>query len=225
MNSRITIYFIVITMMLGFSAFNVEGYNIDHSYLDLQGNQLNINNFSGNYLFLEAFSTKCPVCVSSQQQSALSNLYQDTQSEAFDKKLNMLSLSVAIHPSYEDTLEEVKNFVASSTKDWHIGLDHTKSFHSKYNIDAIPIMILFNEEGFEVYRWRGYKSYSELSLTINSILEGSITVTPIDRNENQNTGGSGTSILGNFFGNRLVQLGIVMLVIVIIYFYSTGKKS
>jgi thioredoxin-related protein len=212
-------------IMLLISTTNVTGYNLNHQYTNLQGNSANLNQFAGEYLFLDAFSSKCSICASDQQHNVLTNIYSDVVSDSFSETLQMVSISVTVASQFADSLQDIQAFVASKPKNWEVGLDHSRSFHTYYGITGTPTMILFNPDGLEVYRWVGFTGYSAIAMDIESILSGEMTVTPIQPGDSQNVGGSGSSILGDFFGNRIVQIGIVMGIIMMIYFYSTGKKN
>ncbi len=194
-----------------------SSYQINLSYLDLNGNQVSFSAYEGKWLFVEVFRHDCHFCI--QQHPDLQQLY-DLRASKPEYNLTMLSLAVP-----QDTVEEIQSFMADHPISWEVGRDVQGAFSNKYNVQGTPTMILFDTKGYPAKSWRGLTPLSDLITGIDSFISGENTERISDLAQVGNPSGSGSSVLGDFFGNPIVQVGFIASLILLIYFKLTDSSS
>ncbi|RMG37031.1 MAG: TlpA family protein disulfide reductase [Methanobacteriota archaeon] len=191
-------------------------YQINLSYLDLDGNQVSFSTYQGKWLFVEVFRHDCHFCI--QQHPDLEQLYELRASKP-EYNLTMLSLAVP-----QDTVEEIQSFMVDHPIKWEVGRDVQGAFSTKYNVQGTPTMILFDTNGYPATSWRGLTPLSDLITGIDTYISGENTERISDLNKVGNPSGSGSSLLGDFFGNPIVQAGFIASLLIFIYFKMTDSS-
>jgi thiol-disulfide isomerase/thioredoxin len=202
------------------SGSHTSAYLISDQYTNLNGDSVSFSIYDGSYLFVDAMATWCPHCQA--QHTVLNQVYQE-----FSSEMNMLTLSV----SSDDSLNDLKNFVADHNNPWDAGLDSDQSFGSSHNVQSYPTMILFTPTGGEITRWVGETSFSKLQSDLNYIILNSIVETSQIQSSvsigqvGGDSSGSGSSIIGNLFGSPIFQAFLVISIILVIYVRSVGSPK
>lgn len=88
----------------------------------------------------------CKPCLS--EMKALNGLYEKYHSEGFS--------ILAINQDTPRSSGKVKSFVKSNGLNFMIALDLEKEYSEMFNVQAIPLSLLFDRSGRIVYRHTGY---------------------------------------------------------------------
>lgn len=208
---------LIILLVSTLGATGQSSYQINLSYLDLQGNSVSFSTYQGKWLFVEVFRHDCHFCI--QQHPDLEQLYELRASKS-EYNLTMLSLAVA-----SDTVDEINEFMQEHPIHWEVGRDPQNAFSNKYGIQGTPTMILFDTKGFAATAWNGLTPLSDLLTDIDSFIVGGNTERISNPAAIGNPSGSGASVLGDFLGNPMVQVGFLISIVLIVYFKVTGSST
>ena len=114
------------------------------------------SDFSGNYVFVEAFATWCGSC--KLEMTQLRILYQ-----SIDGKFPMLSIS--IDPD-SDNIEKIQEYKSENQAQWHFGLDHKLILKEAFKVSVLPTAFLFDPNGEILATWIGL---TEVETFVNDI--------------------------------------------------------
>ncbi|MHA2274912.1 MAG: TlpA family protein disulfide reductase [Candidatus Kariarchaeaceae archaeon] len=127
-------------------------------YMKLDRTQASLADFSGGFLFVEAFTTWCDSCKLEMEQLQIVHDYVSDQ-------IAMLSLSV---DTETDTLQKIKEYKEDFNAEWEFGSDHTNMFEEKYDVRVYPTLYLFSQTGELVELWWGYTTATKLLTDMNN---------------------------------------------------------
>jgi thiol-disulfide isomerase/thioredoxin len=126
----------------------VYSYSIDLSYLKIDGTTGFFTDYEGSYFLVDAMATWCKPCEDSMPH--LEEVY-----DIAGDQVPLLSLS--LDPDY-DTLNKVKAFKDRFKAEWEFGLDSTRDFLDKFEVEGYPTLFMFDQSGNEIKRWLGLVS-------------------------------------------------------------------
>ena len=104
-------------------------------YTDLNGNTVSLDQYNGQKLVVEAFSSVCTHCIAFHPR--LANMY-----EQYNSSLSLISIS--INP--DDTAAKIKTFEQDHPTSWKIGLEKD-DLNSAYSIAGTPTTMMFDRNG------------------------------------------------------------------------------
>ncbi|MDH5403903.1 MAG: TlpA family protein disulfide reductase [Candidatus Heimdallarchaeota archaeon] len=123
-----------------------SAYSMDIVYLDINGNNVNISQYSGKLLLLDGMATWCKPC--ELQMEYLQDVYESVYPE------DVAILSLSLDP-ISDNLVKVAEFKEEFNADWDFGLDNEENFINVHNITGYPTTFLFNSSGHLIKKWLG----------------------------------------------------------------------
>ncbi|MCH8909072.1 MAG: TlpA family protein disulfide reductase [Candidatus Heimdallarchaeota archaeon] len=123
---------------------NVLGYQINFSYLDLNGLEQSYSQFQGKPLLVDAFATTCEPC-----KTEILHI-QEIQ-KIVGNNVSILTLSI----DKADSSIEIRNFRDEFGATWQFASDNDGEFLTRYDTPLIPTLYLFDPEGNLVEEWFG----------------------------------------------------------------------
>ena len=130
---------------------------ISSLYMDINGKNINFQNFPGKYVLLEYFGAHCPVCKSEVKHMKMIN------------QQNPLVKVVAVE--VQDTKEDaLKDFISKNGIKYPIvSFKNSLEFYNYVPEwkGRIPMMILFAPNGEPIKRFKGFKKAEDIMNTIN----------------------------------------------------------
>jgi len=105
------------------------------TFTDLEGNEVNLDNFKGKVVLIDFWETWCGPCL--QVFPAMDQLREE-----YPDKFTVLAVTVGL----SDTIEDAKGFVAQHDYDFHFLMD-TENIFDKVGGQGIPFKILIDPDG------------------------------------------------------------------------------
>lgn len=200
---------ILLIFLLILSTITVQGYNINATYQDLSSNEINFNQYSGKFLFVEAFATWCPHC--QNEHSVLVQVWNQ-----FNNSIQMLSLST----SDKDNLQTIQDYNKTYPTTWDLGFDNSHYFQNTYQIDGYPSMVLFNKNGNFAACFVGERDFNFLKQQITSFISNPNNYTQVNAGN-----GKCPSANNNLLSSPIVIIGSVFTLLVIIFYIIDNKRN
>lgn len=210
--TKLLLFFGVVTLLMSYTS--VSAYDLSGGYETFTGDSIPWSTYEGRFLFVEAMQVTCSWCM--EQHPVLESIYTD-----FSSQMTMVTIAVFGDMS----AVALQNWDNEYPTPWNFGAERDGDFVSDYSVTGTPAMFLFSGDGLVIKRWNGFQTYDTLKNDLTAYLAGS---TPTSDTGGGGGGGdtnSGPSVIGDLLGNRVVQIGIGMSVIVGVYFYATGRKA
>jgi peroxiredoxin len=133
---------------LGFQASNIPASSF--SLFDLDGNEVNLESFRGQWVLLAFWATWCGAC--KQEMPSLQFLHEAQKGQG----LKVLGIAID-----EDPLPVVSDFAASRNISFPILLDQTNRVAGDYRAQAIPALYLVSPEQRVIGVARGAINWNE----------------------------------------------------------------
>lgn len=105
------------------------------TFTDLEGNEVNLDQFEGKVVLIDFWETWCGPCL--QVFPAMDQLREE-----YPDKFAVLAVTVGL----SDTIEDAKNFVAENDYDFHFLMDSENVFDAVGG-QGIPFKILIDPDG------------------------------------------------------------------------------
>tara|TARA_B100001057_G_C22513415_1_gene818872 strand:- start:285 stop:731 length:447 start_codon:yes stop_codon:yes gene_type:complete len=112
------------------------------TFLDIDNNQINLNNYKGNLILLNFWATWCAPC--KEEMPSLDRLQKN-------KNLDNLKI-FPINVGQDDLDKSLKFFQNLDIKNLKIYYDTPVTLAKKLQLRGIPTSIIFNKNGFEFAR-------------------------------------------------------------------------
>jgi len=106
------------------------------AYKDLDGQTQSFQQYDGQHLVVEAFSTECSHC--QDYHPILVDVYG-----SYKNNITLLSISI----NNDDTANTVKNFEETYSSNWTMGLQSGTSLEDSYNLRGTPTTLMFSPAG------------------------------------------------------------------------------
>ncbi len=132
----------------------------DFTLPDLSGNSIQLSEFKGKSVLINAWATWCPPCRA--EMPDLENYYQEHKDDGFE--------IVAINAG--DTQEQAAAFVNSTGLSFTILLDQDLHILQGLGISGFPTSILIDPNGIVKYIHIGMLRPADLDIHITPLLEG-----------------------------------------------------
>jgi thiol-disulfide isomerase/thioredoxin len=130
----------------------------DFSLQDMSGKTVRLSDYKGKVVLLEFWATWCPPC--RESVPGLEKLHKEYK----DRGLVLLAVSMD-----EGGWDEVRSFITESKITYSV-LKGTEDIAIKYQVRAIPMMLVLNKEGKIAKRYLGMGSDEDLEKDIKAIL-------------------------------------------------------
>lgn len=194
---------LLILGLLLFSSMPVKAYNLDGSYTNLDGDEVEFSTFQGKPLFVEAFSTTCDHCLDQHPEMVKLN-------DEYNGTLSMLSLTTNI----DDDASKLLEYNSSYPTPWELGRNSDTTLED-LDVKFTPTMVLFDSDGNYANCWVGFTEFAVLDFEINAFIEDPTGYV------SENGGGScdNPNVLGNY-----ILYGLIFAGLLIIYFYFTQRR-
>lgn len=175
----------------------MTGYQLNFSYLDLNGLEQSYRQFEGKPLLVDAFATTCEPC-----KTEILHI-QEIQ-KIVGNNVSILTLSI----DKADSLIEIRNFRDEFGATWEFGSDKDGEFLTRYHIGVIPTLYLFDHDGHLVKQWFGITEPALVLDKMNSLFGSDYEL------------GEGTSyddLINQLTASNLFRITIVFAIISIVY--------
>jgi thiol-disulfide isomerase/thioredoxin len=204
---------VLLALLILLTTNQANGYLLNISYTDLNGNQVSYGIYEGKLLLIEAFSTTCPAC---QDYHPTLDQIHDT----YGSDINMVSVSI----DTDDTIATVSQYKSDYPTNWPIGLDPTTQLASIFKIEFTPTTLLLNQEGRLLSTKVGAKPYAEISSMVSGYLAIS-NPQPSDSVNIDNGGDDSGSVIEDLFGSNLFRIVFFSILVIMIYVKASGSKT
>lgn len=194
---------LLILGLLFFSSMPVKAYNLEGSYTNLDGDEVEFSTFQGKPLLVEAFSTVCDHCL--DQHPVMVEL-----NDKYSSSLSMLSLTT----NQDDDVAKLLEYNNSYPTTWELGRNSDTTLEG-LEVKFTPTMVLFDSEGKYANCWVGFTEFAVLDFEINSFIDDPAEYI----SENGGESCDNPNILGNY-----ILYGLIFAGLLIIYFYFTQKR-
>jgi len=131
----------------------------DFTLMDIDGNEFSLGDFLGKVVILDFFGSRCGPCL--EEMSHLKVVYEEFGEDV----LAIMSIGV----SFGDTVERLKQIREGYGINWTLAVD-TAGVADKYNVVAVPTLVIIDPEGYKRYRHVGLTEESVLSEEVATIL-------------------------------------------------------
>lgn len=128
---------------------------------DIDGVEFSLGDFIGRVVVLDFFYIRCPPC--REEIPELAQVYGKYS------RSDVVIISISVDPDY-DTIERLQKFREEHQISWTIAGD-TASVSDKYNVQAVPTLVIIDQSGVIYYRNVGLTYASTLSSKIDSLLD------------------------------------------------------
>ncbi|MBS3815371.1 MAG: TlpA family protein disulfide reductase [Hadesarchaea archaeon] len=144
--------------MLGNEEVEYTGNASEFTLTDTEGNTFSLSDYQGEIVVLDLMGTLCPPC----QQEVL---HLKEVKENFGNEVKILSISVAAY----DTNQTLSSFKEEENCDWRFAID-TDNVIKKYNVQAIPKIVIIGKNGNVKFTHTGLTYSSTLIENINGFI-------------------------------------------------------
>jgi peroxiredoxin len=131
----------------------------------INNEEISLKNFRGKIVLLDFFATWCGPCRMEMQY--LKKVYNEYKEKDF------IIISIDL---YED-IEKVKDFINENGIEWIVVIDRDGQVAKKYNIQAIPTLILIDSKGIIADVYIGVTDENILKNKIETLIQTIITET------------------------------------------------
>jgi peroxiredoxin len=128
--------------------------------VDINGKQFSLSDHLGKVVLLDLFATWCGPCIF--QIEYLKGLYDEYSLD------QLVILSISVDPD-SDTVQVLHSFAQQNEMTWTVARD-TDNIASKYEVSAIPHLVIIDAEGYKRHSHLGLTAESTLSSEIGSLL-------------------------------------------------------
>ena len=152
-------FLIIAITILGFQPGFSQPSAPDFTLTDLDGNEVTLSEYKGNVILLEFMATWCSVCRrQSPEVLKLNKNYGNT----------VVFITISVDPKY-DTVGRFSAYREDHNISWFACRD-TKAVAQRYNIEAIPTLVLVDPNQKISWQNTGWASASILSEQIENII-------------------------------------------------------
>lgn len=119
----------------------------DFELQDLSGKPVKLSQYRGDRAVMMYFwATWCPYCVAAKPKVA------KLRREISEKDMEILGINVGSG----DSLERLKRFQEGHPSNWPILYDGDSKVSKLYGVQGIPLFVIVDKDGNEVYRGNGF---------------------------------------------------------------------
>lgn len=160
MNVRNLIVIMAVITVLAYWVFRPRPYGAGDSVSDftlraIDGEAVSLSDFKGQTVFIEFFTTWCPVCQTAfPQTSKLKSRLSEASDMAF----------IAINRG--ESLSVVKRFVERYDKNWPVLLDPDQEVYKQFFTESVPAFVIIDAAGRLAYKVTGWWSSNQAALDI-----------------------------------------------------------
>ncbi len=205
---------IILIVFLIMTQANVTqaAYELDLQYTAMDGTLVNLDQYEGKPLLIDAWATWCEPCKTTMVD--LHGIYS-----AFGGNLSVLSVSVSPET---DTLVKIQAFKVELEEDndiemtWDFGLDHDSQISDNFEISFLPSLVLLDREGNELEFWEGITDPQIVVDVINSKFDLNANYVPGDPND---------QLLNQLLNNTPFRITVGLVAILFIYTVFVPKKK
>jgi thiol-disulfide isomerase/thioredoxin len=163
--NSILLIFLVFTLFSGCvddADNNIEWGNApDFTLTTINDEEITLSDLLGKVVVIDLMATWCPPCV--QQMSQLESVVDE-----FNDQVVVLSIDV----DTSETKTLIINKFGEYTDKWTFMLDnYNENVADKYQVEAIPKIVVISQNGNIYYSHVGYTDYSTISGKIKELLE------------------------------------------------------
>ena len=163
---RIALSLLFIVILITAIIFSIWYYRsrksptVDFTLVDLEGNSFNLSDYRGRIVILDFMAIWCDPCRA--QISNLGEVWKKYQNE-------IIIISIDVDPF--ETPEMLKEFSSQFPYATWLWAKDTANLGYKYEVTAIPTMIIIDQNGTIKERYVGITSFSILIKEIEQLLE------------------------------------------------------
>jgi len=155
----LVVFFIIVITLLSFQPRTPQNTAPDFTLDNINGEQVVLSEYRGEVVLLEFMATWCPVCrEETTELLKLSQRYRD----------QVIIITISTDPNY-DTVNRLNTYVEAYGISWSVCRD-TQDVNKKYEIDAIPSLILIDQHQNINWRNSGWVNSDTLSEPIAQLL-------------------------------------------------------
>lgn len=153
------VFFIIVITLLSFQPRTPQNTAPDFTLDNINGEQVVLSEYRGEVVLLEFMATWCPVC--REETTELLKLSQRYRNQ-------VIIITISTDPNY-DTVNRLNTYVEAYGISWSVCRD-TQDVNKKYEIDAIPSLILIDQHQNISWRNSGWVNSDTLSEPIARLL-------------------------------------------------------
>ena len=128
---------------------STKGVNVNFEFKTIDDKTMRISDFKGKIVLIDFWATWCRPCVATMRE--LKKVY-----ERYGDKIVIISIS--LNKEKNDVIE----FINKEGIKWIIGWDPKGDIARKFNIKAIPTLLIVNKDGILVKKVVGYHTADEI---------------------------------------------------------------
>lgn len=132
----------------------------DFTFVDIDGVVHKLSDFKGKVVLIDFMATWCHACKT--QNDILKDLWPKYKAK------NVVFLSISVDP--KEDLDLLANYASKNGVDWIVGLSSEAGV--KYEVKAIPTIIVVDKEGKIAFHHVGVVSSNKLTEILNREIEG-----------------------------------------------------
>jgi peroxiredoxin len=197
MKTTLGIFIILLMLLSAQPAVFGKEKATDFALTDIYGQQFSLSDYLGKVVLIDFFATSCGPC--QQEMPELKSLWQRSSSEQF------IMISISVDDSYV-TDEVLLDFVKQYDMKWIVARDSV-GVSGRYEINAIPTLIIVDSNGYIAYSHVGVTMESTLTQEIQHLL-------PVTTSSMSQTSTTYKTIETIDFRNYQVWFLVVMVVVV-----------
>ena len=187
-------------------------YELDLQYTAMDGTLVNLDQYEGKPLLIDAWATWCEPCKTTMVD--LHGIYG-----AFGGNVSILSVSVSPET---DTLVKIEAFKLELEDNnefemtWDFGLDHDLVISDNFEINFLPSLVLLDREGNMIKFWEGVTDPAIVVDEIN---------TNFDLDANYVAGDPSSQLFNQLLNNTPFRITVGLVAILFIYTVFIPKKK
>ena len=187
-------------------------YELDLQYTAMDGTLVNLDQYEGKPLLIDAWATWCEPCKTTMVD--LHGIYG-----AFGGNVSILSVSVSPET---DTLVKIEAFKLELEDNnefemtWDFGLDHDLVISDNFEINFLPSLVLLDREGNMIKFWEGVTDPAIVVDEIN---------TNFDLDANYVPGDPSSQLFNQLLNNTPFRITVGLVAILFIYTVFIPKKK